>query len=451
MSELASSSVSFTIMSEIIKLIKETSSIVRTTDCLQIMNRMTQSQLKRITQLPKFTIKNITYVLNEKMLELISKYVKPTIPMFVENISISTTFANLEIHKNRMAFSDELIAKVSKAVHEQGLKIVIPNMTNIKFNSLPDSFQIPIKKGKDKIITMCHEGMNRSQICNQAAIAITTQEDGTNQTFYPHGAESGFYPYRCSDVLNNENWFEWIHGRILDSSQNGEWLHQIYNDVFGCDKEPRYGQKFNDFFDLELNPDETSPDIDFSTVALHRKILRKLMDTTLYDINYLLSNVDSDGELVMICFMRSGGISLERILDLNPEADLSRLRVYCIPLVDTISSAGGKTERSELIINNCLNKIKSERNLFLDSITFNTYFSYLGDDWTELYNKDIWLKTDCDYIIEMMETSNVHDSNGLKSSIILRNYISKQQHIKLFKNFCDMFVVTDTTHFGYIV
>jgi hypothetical protein len=40
----------------------------------------------------------------------------------------------------------------------------------------------------------------------------------------PHGAESGFDPYQAYDNVTDENYFGYIHGKMLSRDRPGEWV-----------------------------------------------------------------------------------------------------------------------------------------------------------------------------------------------------------------------------------
>ena len=244
-------------------------------------------------------------------------------------------------------------------MREQGLKVCVPNMSpdGMYFDEI---FKIIARKN-DRFMTICHEGMNRSQISHVAFETLFYKTFKKSIMFYPHGADSGYCPYRRHDGLNSTNQYEFIHGVCLPPSHKGEWLHRNFIDVFKREKMERCGSEFQKTFNIELNVDD-STDENFAMVSKHRTVMIKLMDSSLHNIDYLLSRTgDVNGNIIMICFMRAGPIMIDRILKVNPTADLSKLRIYCIPMPDSISRAGGQVEQRKHFENSLIEKSIYER------------------------------------------------------------------------------------------
>ncbi len=47
---------------------------------------------------------------------------------------------------------------------------------------------------------------------------------GAERVCVPHGAESGYDPYRAYDNLTEETFMGYLHGKILSRDSPGEWV-----------------------------------------------------------------------------------------------------------------------------------------------------------------------------------------------------------------------------------
>jgi len=211
-------------------------------------------------------------------------------------------------------------------------------------HTIDPSFKIVIG-ANDFVIPMCHEGMNRSQV-----LSLVLE---TLKTFYfvkskfdanPHGAESGFDPYKAHKDLTPDNWFGYIHGKILPRGSKGEWMHDCFYEAFGAEKSQRIGEEVAG--STMLNPSEDDLDGSLGATAIARTAQRLAMDDLLYDADNLRAQTGPTGKVIVICFCRAGGIFMERLLEVNKARgkSLDNIYVVCLPWADTISRAGGKSE-----------------------------------------------------------------------------------------------------------
>jgi hypothetical protein len=208
-----------------------------------------------------------------------------------------------------------------------------------------EAFKVHIRPN-DLCLPICHEGMNRSQILHLVLRGtknlITTQHNVT----LPHGAESGFDPYQAfqQGTLNNENYFGYIHGKIVPFATKGDWFHKCFYQTFGVEKEKRIGYDICESEGRDLNPDDL---YDFVKLAEMRTAQRKDMDKLMYDSDILNSYTGIDGRVIVFTFCRATGIFLHRLLEVSGDKDLSNIIIVCLPFPDVISRAGGMQERAE--------------------------------------------------------------------------------------------------------
>jgi hypothetical protein len=358
---------------------------------------------------------------------LLSEVMTPTVPTYTEMSSKSETIRKLQKWKRQMSLSEELISMVDTAITEQGLRVIVPDMSDDGFTFSAD-FKIALGP-TDKVMSICHEGLNRSQMMHLVTSALTSVQFGNANVFYPHGAESGFCPYDAWNNLTAENWYGYIHGKILNPYLSNDVITQNFISTFGCNKEKRFGNDFYEVFNMELNPDETNPD--FISIEQHRTVMKRLMDASLHNINYLLNNVGPTGDLIMICFMRAGSKLIKNIIELNPGADLSRLRIYCIPMGDSLASAGGQDDCKVLLKKWSTNKVM--RDTFIKMLGLDTLLDTESDDYESFYKN-------------IFECKNKNDL-GHTPFRIIQDYIRSEKHCELFKQFTSIFTCTETPEF----
>ena len=204
-------------------------------------------------------------------------------------------------------------------------------------------FEIHLRP-EDFVIPICHEGMNRSQIMFLVACALKSQHSSRYRVSVPHGAESGFDPHCAFSGLTRENWFAYIHGKMLPFTlDSDDWLAKCFYQKFGVTKSRRAGQIECEAAGFMLNPDES----DMATIArvsADRTAQRAVMDELLYDADFLSSYSAVSGRIVVITFCRAASIFLHRLLEVSGDKNLSNIVIVSLPYPDEISRAGGADE-----------------------------------------------------------------------------------------------------------
>jgi hypothetical protein len=53
---------------------------------------------------------------------------------------------------------------------------------------------------------------------------LSVEQGGHLRVLWPHGAEGGFDPYQGATGLNEDNYFQYIHGEIPEPGEKGDWV-----------------------------------------------------------------------------------------------------------------------------------------------------------------------------------------------------------------------------------
>ena len=412
-------------------------------DFIRVLAQLTKSQINRIATLPQFAISGAknNFKMTDKIITLISETLMPKLATFTETSSRLTTILLLQKWKRQLNLTGSQIEWINHAMTEQGLRVIVPDMSE-DGDTFPVDFQIALGPN-DFLMSHCHEGFNRSQMMHCVTGAITTVQFGTPNIFYPHGAESGFYPHSVN--CEADNWFEYIHGKILNPYTSNDIITQSFISALDCDKETRFGHGFCTTFNMELNPDDTAHVPDFATAKQHRVVMKSLMDESLHNINYLLNHVGPTGDLIMICFMRSGSKMIDNIIRMNPDTDLSRLRIYCIPMGDPLSRSGGKDECLALIKTCCKDKLM--RDAFINMLGWNMLLDTTSESWIHINSQDIWTDKYCSLLYDIVDNCKTQDEYGQTALRKIQDYIRNNRHRELFKQFASIFTCADSAEF----
>lgn len=421
-------------------------------DIVSIIDTLPKYQIERIAKHPRFCIVSDNSYNTEKLMSYSIDLGNSKVDTFTETINIAKTMELLHKYKSKIDFDNELIDSVQTAIIDRGLKFSIAEV-NDDATEIVGDFIIPISEF-DCVQTICHEGQNRSQISHLAVASYQQSVFGRTKMMYPHGADSGFYPYQGYSDLNDETWTQFIHGAILPPSTR-EWQHHCFVKTFDIAKEERVGSKFSTFFKLCLNPNEDNFSSDhFKQVELHRRVIRKLMDVTYHNVDYITSIINhesplkKEGDMVYICFMRSASKLVKRLFELNPDKDLSKIRIYCIPLADTIARAGGLDQRKnifktydfELIKN--LGFVRAFLNGFPLYQDLGTSISCVSEDFDDI--QKIKEMADKSTLLALIENCKAKDTDGFTCQDYLRNFLSQQAHYKFYSSIIRRLLAVDS-------
>jgi hypothetical protein len=253
-------------------------------------------------------------------------------------------FARLALVKPLIGDTLELETQLAYFKSRGGKFVISPTIDQIRKEGM--AFEIHLRP-EDLVIPICHEGMNRSQIMFLVANALKSQGTDRYNVSFPHGAESGFDPYRGFSDLTEDNWYRYIHGIIFpfNPSDISDWLTKCFYQKFGVDKSKRIGQTESESAKYTLNPIGTNfCDEALAKVSSDRTNQRKIMDKLLYDSDMLKTYTGVSGRVVIFTFCRATTIFLNRLLEVSGDKDLSNIFIVCLPYPDEISRAGGEDE-----------------------------------------------------------------------------------------------------------
>lgn len=205
--------------------------------------------------------------------------------------------------------------------------------TIIKDDSINEIFTI---KKDDILYPVCHQGVNRSQVLYLLLKSFKLHVNGhITEVIAPHGAESGFDPYKLSNPLTYDNYFQYLNDVVIQNDPT-DILTPIFNKTFGHDKHLRYGTDYVELkkrergeFDLNIKHNGTH---DFEILYNNRKHMRDWFKKDYYNSTFSTSR-----RRVFITFMRSSKIIMDRLME--SETPLDNIVIISFPWGDTIGNA----------------------------------------------------------------------------------------------------------------
>lgn len=315
----------------------------------------------KLNQLEKFVRENIWTrqftVADDKMYEYsLSKHILLYVDeLFEVNMDILKTRFKTGVYNNVNDFEKDVI----KFTQLGGTYIVGPELEAGDYNTwtFNEKFRMAIDPD-DFLIPICHEGMNRSQVLALVFAAIKKYQHTDSSSYptvsLPHGAESGFDPYVDTEwtietLSDDDTYYKYIQGVMLDKEDRGEWLHRAFFDLFGVTKAYRIGQYHSEKmkYNLNLNDTYVHDDAEYAKVAHDRTEMRKYMSNLLFNVcDVPLRCAKAKGRVVLVCFARAPMITLKRIMQqiTHTNPNLNKIVIVDLPWPDTIARAGGQSD-----------------------------------------------------------------------------------------------------------
>ena len=232
-----------------------------------------------------------------------------------------------------------------------GTVVVMPDLATARARRYQQQIWIT---PQDLVIPVCHEGMNRSQVMYMALVGALRRAgvpDADMHVACPHGAFGGFYPGRVPPVLNDDNFWQYMHS-IVDTTDD---IGSAYRTYFGYDKQPRIGEALVRASGLSAapagDPSGFTPE-EFEELRQQRLRLRQLVGPLLFSLSVLRANAGRDGRVIVFAFMRAGVSYITSLLEAAGAAASARpdtfrgVVVVAIPFIDDIGMGGISRDRA---------------------------------------------------------------------------------------------------------
>jgi hypothetical protein len=179
----------------------------------------------------------------------------------------------------------------------------------------------------DVLFPMCPDGENRSQVMYQVLTAVKRamgSRDPSSTVMLPHGAVNGFDPYVRHSNVTNDNFFQFIHSKLVPTDPQQQHLCSRFEAALGGAKTPRFGEDVLGA-DAELNP-LTFDEEQWVRLERVRSCLRQHFDRAYW------ARGARSGRLLFVCFGTAALVALARLVEVARQTGQTCHGVHVIAL-----------------------------------------------------------------------------------------------------------------------